>query len=279
MRRWFSRTKLLLESEQISLLTNTLDDATLNSYRILTTQDLGGIVGPPGPPGPPGADGIPTSLAAIGAVPNANGASLSGSTLNLQPANGSFGGVITTGTQTIAGQKTFSGKTFLSGTKDNLPSNNEAERVLVINGNTGQLSCKPAFSPPVDVDWTLNTGTITTSTITPAKSNFYALFAGNMIFLAIQPPGLGNMLITAITGSPTILNLTGAVTPLADIYPAGDISFIGPFINNGVFTSAKWTMTALGNVTIELIPPGTVFTVPFGVGTNSFTLSYPAGSI
>lgn len=49
-----------------------------------------------------------TTLAAIGATPNANGATISGSTLNLQPASASFGGVMTTGTQTIAGAKTFS---------------------------------------------------------------------------------------------------------------------------------------------------------------------------
>jgi len=48
-----------------------------------------------------------TTMAAIGATPNANGASISGSTLTLQPANGSFGGVVTTGTQTFAGKKTI----------------------------------------------------------------------------------------------------------------------------------------------------------------------------
>lgn len=47
------------------------------------------------------------SLAAIGSSPNANGASLSGQALTLQPASASFGGVVTTGTQTFAGAKTF----------------------------------------------------------------------------------------------------------------------------------------------------------------------------
>ncbi len=47
------------------------------------------------------------TLSAIGASPNANGASLSGQALTLQPANGSFGGVVTTTTQTFAGAKTF----------------------------------------------------------------------------------------------------------------------------------------------------------------------------
>lgn len=48
------------------------------------------------------------SLGSIGSTPNADGATLSGSVLNLEPASASFGGIITTGTQTFAGAKTFS---------------------------------------------------------------------------------------------------------------------------------------------------------------------------
>ena len=48
-----------------------------------------------------------TTPAAIGSTPNANGMTISGSTINLQPADGSFGGVVTTGPQTFAGSKTF----------------------------------------------------------------------------------------------------------------------------------------------------------------------------
>lgn len=54
-----------------------------------------------------GGSGV-TTLAAIGSSPNANGATISGSTLNLEPASASFGGVVTTATQTLAGAKTFS---------------------------------------------------------------------------------------------------------------------------------------------------------------------------
>ena len=53
-----------------------------------------------------GGSGV-TTLAAIGSSPNANGATISGSILNLEPASASFGGVVTTGTQTFAGAKTF----------------------------------------------------------------------------------------------------------------------------------------------------------------------------
>jgi hypothetical protein len=49
------------------------------------------------------------TLSAIGSTANANGATITGSALNLQPASASFGGVVTTGTQTFAGNKTFSG--------------------------------------------------------------------------------------------------------------------------------------------------------------------------
>lgn len=47
------------------------------------------------------------TLAAVGAAPNADGASLSGQQLTLQPASASFPGLVTTGTQSLAGAKTF----------------------------------------------------------------------------------------------------------------------------------------------------------------------------
>ena len=56
-----------------------------------------------------------TALAAIGSTANANGASISGSTLNLQPASADFGGVVTTGTQTFAGAKTFNSDLKVNG--------------------------------------------------------------------------------------------------------------------------------------------------------------------
>jgi hypothetical protein len=49
------------------------------------------------------------TLGAVGAAPNANGATLAGQALTLQPADGSNPGVLTTGTQTIAGNKNFTG--------------------------------------------------------------------------------------------------------------------------------------------------------------------------
>lgn len=47
------------------------------------------------------------TLAAIGSSPNANAATLSTQVLNLEPANGTFGGVVTAIAQSFAGLKTF----------------------------------------------------------------------------------------------------------------------------------------------------------------------------
>jgi len=49
-----------------------------------------------------------TTMAAIGSTPNANGATISGVNLNLEPASATYGGIVTTGAQTFAGAKTFS---------------------------------------------------------------------------------------------------------------------------------------------------------------------------
>lgn len=56
-----------------------------------------------------------SSIAAIGSTPNANGMTLSSSVLNLEPASELFGGVVTTGTQTFAGAKSFSSDLTIGG--------------------------------------------------------------------------------------------------------------------------------------------------------------------
>ncbi len=68
----------------------------------------------------------PLTITAIGAAPNANGMTLTGQQLNLQPADASNGGVVTTGAQTFAGVKTFSSQ---------LINSNAAAAALNLTGN------------------------------------------------------------------------------------------------------------------------------------------------
>jgi hypothetical protein len=56
-----------------------------------------------------------TSLAAVGSSPNANAGTISGTTLTLQPADGTNPGVMTAGTQTLGGAKTWNGNQNLVG--------------------------------------------------------------------------------------------------------------------------------------------------------------------
>jgi hypothetical protein len=61
------------------------------------------------------ADGGVLSLSPIGSTPNSNAANITGTVLNLQPADALFGGVVTTGTQTFAGSKTFNNDIYVIG--------------------------------------------------------------------------------------------------------------------------------------------------------------------
>jgi hypothetical protein len=54
------------------------------------------------------------SFATFGATPNANGGSYSAGVITLQPASASFPGGVTTGTQTFAGQKTFTASPIIA---------------------------------------------------------------------------------------------------------------------------------------------------------------------
>mgnify|MGYP001568836308 CR=1 FL=1 len=62
------------------------------------------------------ATGDLVTLAAVGASPNANGASITGQVLNLQPASASFPGVVTTLAQTFSGVKSFPNGIIADGT-------------------------------------------------------------------------------------------------------------------------------------------------------------------
>lgn len=62
------------------------------------------------------ATGDLVTLAPVGALGNANGASINGQVLNLQPATGAFPGVVTTGSQTFSGFKSFLNGIYAVGT-------------------------------------------------------------------------------------------------------------------------------------------------------------------
>lgn len=100
----------------------------------------------------PGASGItlnqsshdPLTLSAVGASPSANGASLSSQVLTLQPADPTHPGLVSITTQTLAGDKTFSGNS-------------------VFNNNISAPGIFNPFGPAID----LTTGRMTDSSGVP----------------------------------------------------------------------------------------------------------------
>lgn len=119
-----------------------------------------------------------SSLASIGSSANANGASISSGVLTLQPASASFGGVVTTGTQTFAGNKTFSGSLTTGAidagsnaitTTGNVSGNNGLFSTLVRSGSTSgfQVNSRSKWQSSADgmVEFTNAAGTANSTTM------------------------------------------------------------------------------------------------------------------
>lgn len=108
---------------------------TTGSSGAATYDNSTGILNIPNYAG--GASGV-TTLAAIGGTPNANGASISGPTLTLQPANETYGGVLTTGSQQIEGSKYFRAQLFINGGATNYGSLRGGGSYFEVESATGR---------------------------------------------------------------------------------------------------------------------------------------------
>lgn len=94
------------------------------------------------------------TLAAVGAVPNANGAVISGTTLTLEPADATNPGVVTAGAQTFGGAKVFSSTISAS----NLSGSNTGDVTLaavgaIPNANGGSLSGQALTLQPANTSF------------------------------------------------------------------------------------------------------------------------------
>ncbi len=101
-----------------------------------------------------------TALASIGSTANANGASISGSTLTLQPANDTYGGVVTTAAQTFAGDKTFNANIVSNGVK-----------VGNVGGSNNVLVGSNAMNTTTTSNFNTAIGAYTLTSITSGQNN------------------------------------------------------------------------------------------------------------
>lgn len=75
------------------------------------------------------------SMGAIGGTPNANAATISSQVLSLQPASASFPGVVTNGTQSFSGDKSFNSNVGCSGTFSIASTSNSTQGSIFAGGN------------------------------------------------------------------------------------------------------------------------------------------------
>lgn len=199
------------------------------------------------------------TLAAVGSSPNANGASLSSQVLTLQPADGTNPGVLTAGTQTIGGSKTFSSAIIgsVTGTAANVTGT-----VAIANGGTNATSYTTGSIPYFDGTKlnqdnsnlfyasgtsTLMLGATTTTASLTGTSLFVASAGGTGITLAAASNGGG-----ANQGNPKLSFLSSGGTvavPTQTLSGAtiGRITFQG-FNNLGAYDA---TQVSFANIATE----------------------------
>jgi len=151
------------------------------------------------------------TLAAVGATPNANGASLSGQALNLQPADNTNPGVLTAVAQTIGGNKTFSGTIVAS----NISGSNNGDVTLAAvgatpNANGASLSGQALNLQPADKT---NPGVLTAAAQTIGGNK---TFSGTVIASNISGSNNGDVTLAAVGATPNAngASLSGQVLTL-----------------------------------------------------------------
>jgi hypothetical protein len=150
-----------------------------------------------------------------------NGASISGSTLNLEPASASFGGIVNTTTQTFAGAKTFNADILTNGVRvgrgvAGITSNTVLGRNAL--GGTSVTSNENSFNTAIGISAMQNAdGTGSYNTAVGANSAFFNNSGSHNTYLGYQSgyyttSGAKNVAIGswALYGSTTGNYLSGA---------------------------------------------------------------------
>jgi hypothetical protein len=210
-----TKVEVGLDSNNNGVLDAGEINSALTKYICNGAQGIQGTTGPQGATGPAGSNASIT-MGAISGTSTANGATLTSGVLNLSPADATNGGVVTNGTQTIAGAKTFTN---------------------AIAGNNTATSTIAGFAANI------NTQTGATYTLTAADngkiisfSNACTVTVPNTLF-----GGFNCFLLQAGTGQVTIVGDSGvtvnnrtAFTKTAGMYAIATI--LG--LNNSTFISS-----------------------------------------
>ena len=264
-----------------------------------------GAVGPQGPQGVAGTNGSNASVT-VGAISNssnANGASITAGELNLAPADATNGGIVTTGTQTFSGSKTFSNTIAgsISGNAATVTTNANLTGAITSTGNTTSLGSFTSSNIATAVTDETGTGSVVMSD-SPT-------FTGTVSGITASMVGLGNITNTSDADKPvstaqqTALNLKANIasptftgTPLAPTATAGTnttqvatTEFVTSAVGTANATNANLTgmVTSVGNATTvvtnadltgEVTSSGNATTVTNAAVIGKVLTGYTAGA-
>ena len=204
------------------------------------------------------------TLAAVGAVPSANGASLSGQILTLQPADATHPGLITTGAQSIAGAKTFSGAISASNFSGSSSGTNTGDQTITLTGDvtgsgTGSFATTVAKIAGTTVSGTTGTGNVVFSNsptlVSPALGTPSALIGTNITGSA-----------TNFTATNISATSNSTLTTLSALTTASSLASVGT-ITSGVWNGTAVTVANGGTGRTTLTNHG----VLIGAGTTAIT--------
>jgi hypothetical protein len=169
---------------------------------------------------------------------------LTGSTLNLQPANGSFGGLVSTSAQNFGGVKNFvNGTQFSSGT--------------AILTNYSQASGN--FTP------TLNGGTLTSLTVrgvATGNCGYWIERIGNIVTLRID-----QFTVAGATGTNAIITFTNLIP--TGFRPSYNFQGLVMFEDNGAFpVNANYYFFINTSGTVQFLNGPSSFVTPFGLAND-----------
>ena len=210
------------------------------------------------------------TAAAIGSTPNANGFTITPDQIvNLEPANASFGGVVSTGAQTFAGNKTFQNNVIVSGD-------------LTVNGTTTTINSTTVdtVDPNITVNKTGNDASSEGAGLTVDRTGT----KGSLIYksasaskFAIGDLG-GEIDVVSTSATQTITNKTinGSNNTITNVSLSSGVTGTLPIANGGTGqTSQTNAFDALAPTTTkgDLIAHNGTNNLRLAVGTNGQVLT------
>jgi hypothetical protein len=214
---------------------------------------------------------IPVTFNNIGSTANAAGATVASNAITLQPASNSFGGVVTTGTQSFAGDKTFGGQ-LTAPAISGVPTGTLRQLVINPSGiigatNQGLNSLSTIGSTP-NANGAVIAGSILT--LEPASHSFGGLvttgaqaFAGAKTFDVVDlVPTTGAAIGVITQNSNSLIHTNGGTQNFFAGYGAGNFTLTGGentgigYLSLALVTSGHQN-TCIGEQTGRAITTGT----------------------